>query len=244
MPYTYLDIVNDVLESFNEVALDSTSGSNGFVNATGFHQHIKNKVNSAISDIYISQDYEWPFALTEGSQVLTVGFTGAVAGAIPEYTLPVGQASVDWESFYIVRNESLANPSQVGLKYLNWDNYVTNYRDLDANTSLTSVFQKPTYVVRKPNGKYIIGPLADLARTVKFNYYAIPTVLTLYTDVPSIPEVYRQVITDRVLQFGYMFRDNKEEADKAEADYERGLEYMRRALVPQSDTLRFADGLW
>ena len=40
-----------------------------------------------------------------------------------------------------------------------------------------------------------------------------------------------------------MFRDNAEEAKVAQMSYETGLGAMRRVLIPQSDTMRFSDGI-
>ena len=48
MAYTYLDITNEVLASFNEVSLTASN----FVNSRGFQTQCKNAVNDAINYIF------------------------------------------------------------------------------------------------------------------------------------------------------------------------------------------------
>jgi hypothetical protein len=233
MAYDYIGIINEVLKALNEVEITSTD----FSSLTGFHAHVKDKVNVAIADIYAEEDNEWPFALTEGSQAVTVGFTGAVDGAIPEYTVNASAASVDWDSFYITRNDALTDGYEQELTLLPWDKYRKYNRTSDANSE-TDSHGKPKFVTRKQDNKFVLSPLSKYAYTVKYDYFAKPTYLSASTDTPVIPELYKQVLIDKVTYYAYMFRDNVEEADRADDKYEKGVNRMRRALIPQSDTLR------
>lgn len=234
--YDYLGILNEVCSTLNEVEVTDSE----FDSLIGFHAHMKAKINSAIQDIYSAEDNEWPFALTETTQVVTVGFTGAVAGAIPDYSTPVDTASVDWDSFYIARDDALTDGSQVPLDKIDWDVYRKNYRYIDANSD-TSEHSKPKFVTRKQNNKFNLTPLSDAAYTVKYEYLSKGSTLVLTTDAPLIPLAYKQVLIDRVMYYAYMFRDNVEEAALVKKEYEDGLYQMRRALIPQFDTLRFID---
>jgi hypothetical protein len=236
LTYDYLGITNEVLEALNEVELTTAT----FSNTVGFHSYVKNKINAAIADIYNYEDTEWPFALTKVTQVVTVGFTGAVDGAIPEYTIDTTLASVDWDSFYTVRNDALTDGYQQPIQQLAWDNYRLNYREADANSETTD-HSKPRNVSRRQDNKYILSPLSAYAYSVGYEGFAKPTYLSNATDVPGIPELYRQVIVDKVMQYAYMFRDNQEEADRAKDDFEKGVNRMRRVLIPQADTLRYID---
>ena len=236
LTYDYLGITNEVLEAFNEVELTASD----FSTTIGFHSYVKNKINSAITDIYNYEDTEWPFALTKVTQVVTTGFTGAVLGAIPEYTIDTSLATVDWDSFYTVRNDSLTDGSQQPITQLSWGNYRLNYRDSDANSSTTD-HSKPRYVSRRQDNKYILSPLSVRAYSVGYEGFAKPSLLANATDVPLIPELYRQVLVDKVLEYCYAFRDNQEETDRAKENFEKGVNRMRRALIPQDDTLRYTD---
>lgn len=88
--YTYLKLVNEILQEANEVIF---TGQTDFDNAVALHAHVKTKVNDVIKDILNREDNNWPFQLTDTSQVLTIGTEA--------YSSPVGAVIIDWESFYI-----------------------------------------------------------------------------------------------------------------------------------------------
>lgn len=235
--YNYIGLVNDVLEEFNEVTLTAVD----FTSVIGFHSLVKNRINTAIADIYAEEDDAWPFTKTTATQILTVGFTGGIGGVIPSYTLSGAVSNVDWTSFFIKRNDALADPNAKRLTLISWDNYRDKHRDSDANISVTGPFTKPDFIARLPNNNWVVSPPADLAYTVNFECSSTPVLLSAATDVPIIPEMYRQVIVDKAIYYAYMFRDNAEEATLANDRYTSGVNRMRRALIPQADTLRFLD---
>lgn len=236
MAYDYIGIINEALKSLNEVEITETD----FDNLVGFPAHVKDKVNSSIMDIWNFEDTEWPFANTEISMTVTVGFTGAVDGTIPEYTIDSSLASVDWDSFYVARDDNLNNGKQQEIIQLSWDNYRSTRRDDDANSE-TSDHSKPAYVIRKQSNSFILSPLSEEGYTIKYEGFLKPTYLSESTDVPMIPELYRQVLVDRVLYYCYLFRENIEESDRLDAKFEKNVRDMRRILIPQSDTLRYVD---
>ena len=64
----------------------------------------------------------------------------------------------------------------------------------------------PIYVFRTPDNNYGLYPYPDKAYTLKFDAYAKPTALSATTDVPTIPEQFRQVIVDGATAYGYQYR--------------------------------------
>jgi len=233
MAYDYLGLTNRVLRALNEVEL--TSGT--FTSATGFHSDVKDAVNMAIRDVYQEEDGEWPFAYEAQEQALTVPTSQPF---ITEYALDTDIAKVDWETFYIERDDTL-DPTQdaVRLPFMDYDAWAKERRDEDLNKATTD-FGVPNRVVRLLNNKWTVSPVPDQAYTIKFNAFTYPTDLSGSTDVPSIPEAYEQVIVDKALHYAYMFRDNMEQANIANKRYENGVNRMRRQLIPLPFYMRFS----
>lgn len=232
-PYTYLGLVNEVLESLNEVPLTSAD----FADAVGFHAHIKESVNNAISDIIEEEDSEWGFQWALSSAV-----TLATDGT-QEYALESTADHVDWDSFYIAKDATITTAGGDGdhkeLPIIEYDNWRMNYREIDYNLDSTG-YSKPDFVVRKPdNTKFIISPPADRAYTVYYEYFTEVTELEAYDDVPTIPEKYRNQIKEQAKVYAYMFRDNLEQAAFQEKVAERKINRMRRNTIPQQETMRY-----
>jgi len=94
MAYNYLDLTNEVLARFNEVPLTSST----FNSSRGFQTQCKNAVNDALN--YINQrEFNWPFNHATETEVLVSGTA--------RYTIPANAKTVDYETFRIVRDESL-----------------------------------------------------------------------------------------------------------------------------------------
>ena len=230
MAYDFLGLVNEVLVDFNEVILNSTT----FSTAPGFHNLVKYKVNAAIRDIYSAEDNKWPFTRSKFTQVLTVPV------AIPyvlEYALDATVAAADWESFYIKRT---ADYMHSDLAIMDFNQYKREKYISDSNSS-TDAFGLPDHVVRLQNNKFTVTPVPKYAYTVEYEGFTLPTDLSAYNDVPTIPAKYRQVILDRALYYCYMFRDNAEEAALAENKFQMGLFDMRRELIPQNPFMVIRD---
>ncbi len=89
--FTYLGLVNRVLQDFNEVQLTSSN----FSSATGFQAYVKDYVNDALLDIYLWNDVEWPFLWTQKTFTTTIG--------LGLYNYDASLAYVDWDTFNILR---------------------------------------------------------------------------------------------------------------------------------------------
>lgn len=231
-PYTYLGLTNEVLLALNEVLLTSAN----FGDATGFHAQVKESINYSIQDIIEEEDSEWDF------QWATTSFTVSTDGT-QEYSLLSTTDHVDWDSFYIEKNQTFIDAGDDGyhkeLQYLDYDNWRKNYRENDKNMVSTS-YTKPNYVVRKPDStKVIVSPPADLAYEINYEYFIEATELEDYNDVPLIPEKYKSQIVEKAKTYSYMFRDNIEQSALQDKRSEDKINRMRRNSIPQAESMRF-----
>ncbi len=125
------------------------------------------------------------------------------------------------------------------LRYMDYDAYREERFEQQDNEMLhTGQYTVPMLVVRKPDNNIIISGKPDRVYTVSYDYFSIEDDLVNYNDVPTIPEPFKQIIVDGAIYHAYMFRDNLEEANEAKDKFTRGLNRMRRILIPQAYFMR------
>lgn len=221
MAYTYLDVTNEVLARFNEVELTSAN----FANARGFQIQCKNAVNAAIRHIN-QKEYSWPFNHQEAEVTLVVGQT--------RYDLPSTTKLIDYDTFRLVRDDSLANDGR-SLIFLDYKEYIDKYVEQEDRDNVGSI---PTHVFRDPSNKYGLYPYPDKAYSIKFDYYEYPTSLSAATDVPSIPERFRHVIVDGAVMFGFQYRGETQQYQLNLDRFEEGIKNMQSVLSNRHDYVR------
>jgi len=221
MAYTYLDVTNEVLARFNEVELTSAN----FANARGFQIQCKNAVNAAIRHIN-QKEYSWPFNHQEAEVTLVAGQT--------RYDLPATTKLIDYDTFRLVRDDSLANDGR-SLIFLDYKEYIDKYVEQEDRDNVGSI---PTHVFRDPSNKYGLYPYPDKAYSIKFDYYEYPTSLSAATDVPSIPERFRHVIVDGAVMFGFQYRGETQQYQLNLDRFEEGIKNMQSVLSNRHDYVR------
>lgn len=228
MALTFLDLTNAVLNDLNEVQLDSMT----FTSASGFHNTAKRAVNSALFDIYTFEDTEWPFLWTQTTFNTVIGQV--------DYTKNASAVAINWDSFALKPNNPVVDEySHKPLDLIDWDTYIKHYRSTDLNTDSLS-YSCPDFVVRRlDNNITLASGVPDKAYTISYEYFFVPTKLSAAADTTPIPEAFEQVITDKALQYAYMFRDNMEQSALSEKRYEDNIWKMRRILIPQTQYARF-----
>ena len=221
MAYTYLDITNEVLARFNEVALTSSN----FSSARGFQTQCKNAVNDAINYIF-QREFGWGFSHSEQTETLVAGTT--------RYNFDSTVYYADYETFRISKNESLG-VAGVSLRVLDYKEYVDKYIDQETTSDVGGV---PIFVFRTPNNNYGLYPYPDAAYTLKYDAYIKPTSLSAATDVPLIPEQFRQVIVDGATAYGYQYRGEAQQYGINFARFEEGIKQMQSLYLNSYDYVR------
>mgnify|MGYP003117943642 CR=1 FL=1 len=221
MAYDYLGLTNEVIARMNEVALTASN----FTSARGFQVQCQNAVNDSIN--YINQrEYGWPFSHSTESQTLVASQT--------RYAIPATAQHVDYETFRIERNDSLG-VSGNSLKVLDYKEYVDRFIDQESTSDVGGV---PLYVFRTPDNNYGLYPYPDAAYTLKYEFFLKPVLLTAATDVPTIPEQYRQVIVDGATAYSYQYRGEAQQYGINFARFESGIKHMQSILLNRTDYVR------
>jgi len=221
MAYNYLDVTNEVLARFNEVELTAAN----FANARGFQIQCKNAVNAAIRHIN-QKEYSWPFNHREAEVTLVVGQT--------RYDLPDTTKLIDYDTFRLVRDDSLANDGR-SLKFIDYKEYIDKYVEQEDRDDVGSI---PTHVFRDPSNKYGLYPYPDKEYSIKFDYYEFPSSLSAATDVPTIPERFRHVIVDGAVMFGFQYRGETQQYQLNLDRFEEGIKNMQSVLSNRHDYVR------
>jgi len=221
MAYNYLGLTNEVLARFNEVALTEA----GFTSSRGFQTQCKNAVNDAINYIN-TREYSWPYNHSTQTETLVAGTT--------RYTIPSTAKHVDYDTFRIVENSSLGAQGR-SLTVLDYKDYLNRFIEQEDRSDVGGV---PTHVFRTPDNNFGLYPYPDKAYSLKYEYYVYTTALSSATDVPTIPEQYRQVIVDGATAFGYQYRG---ESTQYQLNFERlleGIKSMQSLLSNRADYIR------
>ena len=113
----YLQLTNAVLAELNEVQLTSSN----FATSSGIQTTVKDIINKALRDVY-SSELEWPWLHSDKTQVTYAGQK--------EYSLPTDFRSVDFESFYLVPTELVANST--------FDSNITNWSTVSGSPAYNS----------------------------------------------------------------------------------------------------------
>lgn len=216
MPSTYLELTNQLLRQFNEVELKESN----FASAIGVHALAKDCVRNAVSDIN-HIEYEWPFNSVEVTQTLTIGTN--------EYTFPENMKYAEWESFFIVKNDTLS-VSTSQLRPINKEEWYKSQRQLDLDAGATGL-RCPQAVFPSSDGGFGVSPSPDKAYQIKYNYFKNPSVLSLSTDLVDIPTAYDNVIIMQASPRMEMFRNNAEGAAMATQMADKLIGRMRGILI-------------
>tara|TARA_E500000178_G_C16837192_1_gene668854 strand:+ start:154 stop:843 length:690 start_codon:yes stop_codon:yes gene_type:complete len=220
---TFLDLTNKVLRRLNEVEITSSD----FSSVTGVQALAKDSVRDAIAKIS-QAEFEWPFNSAEHTQVMAVGQE--------EYTWPTFFKVAEWNSFQIVKDDSIS-VSATSLNFIERDLWYRNYRDLDDNAGTTGT-SIPEFVFPSHGNGYGVSPSPDKAYTVKFRYYLTHTGLDLFSDTSRVPTNHDAVIIDGALFYMYLFKDNMEAAQISAGSFQQGIKEMQSIHINKYESVR------
>ena len=221
MAYDFFGLTNEVIARMNEVALTTAN----FTSARGFQIQCQNAVNDAIN--YINQrEYGWPFSHATQTETLVASQT--------RYTIPTGTQHVDYETFRISKDNTLGVDATT-LRVIDYKEYVDRFIEQETTTGVGGV---PLYVFRTPDNNYGLYPYPDKAYELKYEYYSRPTAFSASTDVPAVPEQFRQVIVDGATAYAYQYRGEAQQYGLNFTRFEEGIKHMQSILLNRTDYVR------
>ena len=221
MAYDFLGLTNEVLARMNEVVLTATN----FTAARGYQIQCQNAVNDAIN--YINQrEFGWPFSHSTQTETLVASQT--------RYTVPTGTQHVDYETFRISKDNTLGVDATT-LRVLDYKEYVDKYIGQETSSGVGGV---PNFVFRTPDNNYGLYPYPDKAYVLKYEFYSRPTALAAATDVPTVPEQFRQVIADGATAYAYQYRGEAQQYGLNFTRIEEGIKHMQSILLNRTDYVR------
>ena len=223
MAYDFLGLVNDVNRRLNEVALTSAN----FASTTGYYAFVKEAINSSIRHIN-QEEFEWPWNHITDTLTVTAGTS--------RYPYPIDAKTLKMDSFRVQRSATFGNTTK-RLKELSYEEYLDKYIDNEYNSS-TSIRGLPEYIVRTPNREFILVPTPDQAYDLDYEYFQFGYDLELDVDVPTLPEVYRNVIVDGAMYYVYQFRSDTQMAQLSQQRFEDGIKYLRSQHINRTSYLR------
>lgn len=150
------------------------------------------------------------------------------------YTVPAGTVTPATGTIFIYPQYTTAQLTQI-----DYDTYLKEgYLLADGECIQIGQYSKPVVIVRKPDNTFILSGVPDRIYTISYDYSISESDLNLYSDVPLVPEAFKQTIVDGAMYHAYMFRDNEQEAADAAAKFKNGVDQMRRLLIPQQYYMR------
>tara|TARA_B100001057_G_scaffold495248_1_gene593791 strand:- start:765 stop:1568 length:804 start_codon:yes stop_codon:yes gene_type:complete len=224
MALTYLDLCNNVLRRINEVEFSSSD----FDGATGLHAAVKDSVKHSIAKIN-SAEFEWPYnAATD-----TITFVAGTETYIAAPTLK----TADFNSFQIQKDDTLGVNFKM-LSKIELDEYYRLHKDNDDNAE-SSGRGVPDHVYMahglgsSANQDIYFGftPTPDKTYQVKYNYYAVSSILSSATSTTRIPDQYEHVIIDGAVHFMFIFKENMDAAQLSLMNFQQGIKEMQSQLI-------------
>ena len=243
MATTYLQLTNEVLRELNEVVVTSAN----FDSAIGIQSFVKDALNRALFDL-ANDEPQLPFfsaGVSGGTDPFYGNVTVATVAGQRWYTLKDGSSSittdyssVDWDDFYIttinVSGESEPFVSQ-GLKFLtltDWKRYYRDTENADDAKGSNASHGEPIYVYRSPDHrKFGLSPIPDKVYNVHFYAFEKPTALSAFSDVITMPDQYKNVLTSKARYYVHQFKDNLQQAAFALEDYKKAVRVMKSNLI-------------
>jgi hypothetical protein len=224
MAYNFLSLVNDVNNEVNELNLTEAT----FYNVEGYHAQAKRSVNAALKRIS-QTNFEWPFNHITQETALTAGQT--------RYNYPADAKTVNFDSFRVEYQGKMYR-----LSAGDYEEYLDNHADADLNG--LDHMGTPSKVYRAPDLSFVLYPAPRDGMTVVYEYYTIPSDLVLATDVPFVPEQFRDVIILGALAYVYRFRGDieghisqlnefKQQIKEMRTLYQNRYEEVRSGYIPR-----------
>jgi hypothetical protein len=218
MAYNFLSLVNDVNNEVNELNLTEET----FYDVEGYHAQAKRSVNAALKRI--SQiNFEWPFNHVTQTTSLVEGQT--------RYNYPANAKSINFDSFRVKYQNKIYR-----LTVGDYEEYLDRHVDADLN-GLTHL-GTPSKVYRSPDLGFVLYPAPKEGMEIVYEYYTVPGDLVLTTDVPFVPEQFKDVIILGALAYVYRFRGDVEGHISQLNEFKQQIKEMRTLYQNRYEEVR------
>ena len=119
------------------------------------------------------------------------------------------------------------------LVYLSYNEWLDSHSSSDLSTTSATQFSLPRYVYRTQDNAYFgFSPIPDKSSyAITLDYYKTHTDLSGYSDLPTLPTRFHDIVVNRAKYYAYMMRANMAGAQLAEKDYLEGVKRMRVELL-------------
>ena len=174
---------------------------------------ITDYLNDTIREV--SSRHTWPFLEKVVEGPLTIGETTYDEQTDHDVTL----------DSYLIHPDSTTDVSL--LTYLGHDEFFSIFPNPDASTQ-----NRPTHWTTFA-GNITFNCPPDQAYVFRQRYYKVPTALSQSSDVPTVPERYKEVLLRGVLSRIEERRDNFDYAAIHRNEFENLLEDMAMRLIPR-----------
>lgn len=193
----------------------SGDGPSAVTGQVGILARIVEWVKRANYDIQLErQDWSFLWASASGSTIANV------ASYLPA---DLGISSVRRIKAMLVDGDS------VTLRDYSW--YVTDVLQKGA----TSATGKPTDLIAKPDGNYLLFPIPDKIYPVHSEYYKRPVAITVNTDTPAIPEEYHEAIIAKALMYYADYEEDGYMYQKKQLEYATWLKRLSSTQKPKME---------
>lgn len=216
----FLTLTNKVLYRLNEEPLTQ----HNFASARGLHQTAKQSVLDTVQKIN-KAEFKWPFNAAEHTMNLSVG--------VEEYGWPQDFKVVDWNSFYLPKDDTY-NLNTTKLRRLTRNDWYNKLKSEDIDAKPDGV-RVPIYVFEAHGRGFGVTPSPNEPYEIKFRYFLNPPEMSVWNDTCTIPEEWEYVITAGAVYLMKLFKENPDIAGFYNAEFKEGISRMRSILINQED---------
>lgn len=172
--------------------------------------------------------------IADNNQEVTINTLTATAMTVDETVTDMTTPDTD----FTVQNADDA-PDGYDIDQLEWSNYRERFFMDDVNSNESSDYGLPVYDIESLDQDIIISPKPDQTYLIKYRAWQkmSSNLLTNTTDVPIIPQEWKNIILEGALKRLYRFEEDLENMAVAEDKFDRAINDMRRSLIPQPDSV-------
>ena len=220
----YLELCNSLHEKTGESGADLTA----VTGLSGYQKKIASYIKRSWTEIQTLHT-EWRFLRLEALPTVAINIENIDADdwCIANLNANIDEYSKDTFSIYLTATGVSDETNLIYVPFEKWKSYFgTQFDD--------GTVGRPTHVTIKPDDDTLqIGPTADAAYTLSFEFLKSADVLTNTSDVPCISSALHEIIVWRALEmYGYR-EESKYDIEEGHKNYIRLLRRLENRELPE-----------